>query len=262
MKKYTLITGASTGIGYQMALQLAARQHNLILVARSADRLNQLQQELKSRYGIEVHCMVKDLSDINSAIGLYQDVCGKGWEVTALVNNAGVGTYGEFLGIDLEKELKMITLNVSSLVVLTKLFARDMIARGSGRIMNVASLLSYFPLPNYSVYSATKAFVLSFSETLAAELESKGVVVTALCPGPVDTPFTTDDMLRTNAYKTNKPISPEIVAREGVKLLLSGKGTKIVGLNNWFIANLPRFTPAFILTKIKMALVSPQNNNL
>jgi short-subunit dehydrogenase len=258
MKEYVLLTGASSGIGYEMATQLAAKKLNLILVARNETKLEQMQKELTARYGILVHFIVEDLSDVQAAVDIYEALQKEKILVTALVNNAGVGNYGNFIETSLEEELKMIELNISSVVALTKLFAKDMVSRKSGRIMNVASLLSFLPFPYYSVYSATKAFVLAFTETVAAELEGTGVVVTALCPGPVDTGFNTDKMLTTNAFKANKPVHPKIVAEQGVKLLLKGKGKKVVGFNNWFISNLPRFTPDGIMMKIKKNLASQQ----
>jgi uncharacterized protein len=258
MREYVLLTGASSGIGYEMATQLAANKLNLILVARNETKLQQMQKELTATHGILVQYIVKDLSDVQAAIDLYKDVQREKFLVTALVNNAGVGNYGNFIETSLEEELKMIELNISSVVALTKLFAKDMVSRKSGRIMNVASLLSFLPFPYYSVYSATKTFVLSFTETVAAELEGTGVVVTALCPGPVDTGFNTDKMLSTNVLKANKPMHPAMVAKQGVKLLLNGKGKKLVRFNNWFISNLPRFTPDSIMMKIKKKLASQQ----
>ncbi|KQS91698.1 SDR family oxidoreductase [Chryseobacterium sp. Leaf394] len=254
MEEYILITGASSGIGYQMAIQLAEKGKNLILVARSEEKLRKLQEELISIYKISVYCIVKDLSVVDNAIELYGEVLEKNLLVTGLVNNAGVGTYGEFIETSLEEELKMIDLNISSLVVLNKLFATDMVARGSGRIMNVSSVMAFLPFPYYSVYSATKSFVLAFTETLASELEGTGVVVTALCPGPIDTGFYTEEMLKAKMVRTNKPVHPEVVAEEGVKLLLNGKGKKIVGSMNWFLSNLPRITPDFLMMKIKKNL--------
>lgn len=258
MEEYVLLTGASSGIGYEMANQLAEKKMNLILVARSETKLQQIQQELTTRHRILVHYIVKDLSDVQAAIDVYNVLKREKIIVTALVNNAGVGNYGNFIDTSLEEELKMIQLNISSVVALTKLFAKDMVSRKSGKIMNVASLLSFLPFPYYSVYSATKTFVLSFTETIAAELEGTGVVVTALCPGPVDTGFNTDKMLSTNILKANKPVHPKIVAEQGVKLLLYGKGKKIVGFTNWFVSNLPRFTPDSIMMKIKKNLASQQ----
>jgi len=256
MKEYILITGASSGIGYEMAQQLAAKKYDLILVARSVGKLKEMQKELSSTFGIDVQYIEKDLSKPDLAKELFNDVKAKKFEVSHLVNNAGFGGYGNFVETSLENELDMIHLNVSSLVVLTKLFAQDMVKRKSGRIMNVASILSFIPLPYYSIYSATKVFVLSFTESVAAELDGSGVVVTALCPGTVETAFHTSEMRKTNAMNANKPMPAKVVATAGVNLLLDGKGKKIVGFNNWFISNLPRVTPDFIMMKIKKNLAS------
>jgi uncharacterized protein len=190
------------------------------------------------------------------AYHLYESIIAENLLVTGLINNAGVGIYGQFENLSLEEELKMIELNVASLVALTKLFGREMVARKSGRIMNVASLLSFLPFPYYSTYSATKAFVLAYTETIAAELEGTGVIVTTLCPGPVETPFHTDAMRKTNAMSANKPMPADVVAKAGVELFLHGKGKKVVGFMNWFLSNLPRVTPDYIMMKIKKHLAS------
>lgn len=258
MKDLILITGASSGIGYEMARLLSARKFNLVLVARSATKLEALKRELEARDGIQVHIFPCDLSQPQAAQTLYEKVRQRGLDVTMLVNNAGVGVYGSFSDTDLEAELSMIQLNVSTVVALSKYFLQDMLVQKRGRILNVASLLSFLPFPYYSVYSATKSFVLAFSETLAAELEGTGVVVTTLCPGPVDTAFNTEAMWKTNAYKANQPVSPAAVAEQGVQLLLTGTGKKIVGFNNWFISQLPRITPSAIMMKIKKNLASQQ----
>jgi hypothetical protein len=259
MKELILITGASSGIGENMAMQLAEKKYDLILVARSLNKLEKLRETLQARHQVSVHVFEADLSNTDNAIRLYEVIREKGLEVSMLVNNAGVGNYGNFTTTSLDEELKMIQLNISSLVALTKLYAQDMVKRKSGRIMNVASLLSFLPFPYYAVYSATKAFVLAFSETIAAELEGTGVVVTALCPGPVDTQFQNESMMKTNAMSANKPVPVDGVARAGVELLLHGKGKKVVGFNNWFIANLPRITPDSIMMKIKKNLASQKN---
>ncbi len=256
MKELILITGASSGIGYAMANKLAEKKYDLVLVARSEDKLSAQAKILTENYGVMVHVLVFDLSDLTHAQQLFDTVKARGLRVTMLVNNAGVGVYGNFTQTSLEQELAMIRLNVESLFILTKLFAREMVSAGRGRIMNVASLLSFLPFPYYSVYSATKSFVLAFSETVAAELEGTGVIVTTLCPGPVDTAFNTKEMWRTNAYKANKPLPAETVADKAVKFLLKGKGKLIVGFNNWFIANLPRITPGSIMMRIKKQLAS------
>lgn len=259
MKDYILITGASSGIGFEMTQLLAAEKFNMILVARSEDKLEKIRKNLTEQYPIDIQIMPYDLSIPQNAIELFNKVKAKKLVVSHLVNNAGFGGYGNFLETSMDLELDMINLNVSSLVILTKLFAQEMAFRKSGRILNVASILSFIPLPYYSIYSATKTFVLAFSETIAAELEGTGVIVTTLCPGTVETPFHTPEMRKTNAMSANKPVSARVVALEGVKLLLKGKGKKIVGFNNWFIANLPRVTPDILMMKIKKNLASIKN---
>lgn len=256
MHNFILITGASSGIGYHMAQQLAAKQYHLILVARNAAALNALQSDLLAKYGVDVHVFPTDLSHPEAAKLLYSDIKSQNLAVSHLVNNAGVGGYGEFIATDLDQELAMIDLNVSSLVVLTKLFARDMAERKAGRIMNVASILAFLPFPYYAVYAATKAFVLAFSETIAAELVGTGVVVSTLCPGTVETPFHSPEMRKTKAMQANKPMPAEEVARAAVAFLLHGKGKKIVGFMNWFLTNLPRVTPDVLMMRIKKNLAS------
>jgi short-subunit dehydrogenase len=131
-----------------------------------------------------------------------------------------------------------------------------MVLAGKGRIMNIASLLSFLPFPYYSVYSATKSFVLAFTETVSAELKGTGVVLTALCPGPVETSFHTECMRKTNAMSANKPMPAELVAKAGVELFLNGNSKKVVGFMNWFLSNLPRITPDILMMKIKKNLAS------
>lgn len=259
MKEYILITGASSGIGYEMANQLADKAHNLILVARTESKLQQMQADLTKKYGILVQYFAADLSDVNAAKDLYKKVREENLLVSYLVNNAGIGNYGNFTETPLEEELSMIQLNISCLVVLSKLFAQDMVNRKSGRIMNIGSVVSFLPMPYFSVYSATKAFVKAFSETLAAELEGTGVIVSSLYPGTVDTGFTTPEMQSTNLHKT-KPMHPKEVAVQGVKHLLEGNGKKVVGFQNWFNSKLPNFVPDSIMMKIKKNLASQKNN--
>src|SRR5688572_8764317 len=256
MKEYILITGASSGIGYEMAQQLAALKYNLILTARSEDKLVAMQQELSPKYGITVQYIAKDLSKTEQAIQLFNDIKSANYQVSHLVNNAGFGEYGSFLETSLQKELNMIDLNISSLVILTKLFAKDMVARKSGRIMNVSSVIAFLPFPYMSVYSATKAFVLAFSQTLAAELEGCGVVVTTLAPGTTETAFVSPEMRETNLMKSNKLTPVKTVATEGVKLLLYGKGKKIIGFQNRFNSILAGILPDQVMMKIKMKLAS------
>jgi short-subunit dehydrogenase len=230
MKEFTLITGASSGIGYEMAKILASKKHNLILVARSQDKLEELSNELKHKFEIEVFYFLFDLSKPNSAEDLHNKVKESNLLVTGLINNAGFGDYGDF--------------------------GADMVQLGKGKIMNVASILSFIPFPYYSVYSATKSFVLAFTETVSSEFEGTGVTLTALCPGAVETEFHTNSMRKTNAMKINKPMPVQVVAKAGVELFLNGKSKKVVGFLNWFISNLPRVTPDVLMIKIKKNLAS------
>lgn len=255
MEEYIVITGASSGIGYEMANQLAAKKKNLILVARTESKLQQMQAELIQKYGIAVQYFVTDLSDVKAAIAFHQSVKYQSYLVTHLVNNAGVGNYGNFTETSLAEELSMIQLNISSLVVLSKLFAQDMVIGGAGRIMNVSSVVAFLPMPYFSVYSATKAFVKAFSETLDAELEGTGVDILSLYPGTVDTGFTTAGMQTTNLHKT-KPMDAQEVAMHGVEHLLNGKGKNVVGLQNWFNTKLTNFLPDGIMMRIKKNLAS------
>lgn len=256
MQSYVVITGASTGLGKEFAFQLAKEKKNLFLVARNEKLLLDIKQQIEEAYAVDVIVFSTDLSIVENATNLFNHICSIGISVSTLINNAGTGLYGDFKDTDMDEEIKMIQLNVLSLVVLTKHFVQYFLQQGGGKIMNIASLLSFLPFPYFSVYSATKAFVLSFSETVAAELEDTNVAVLALCPGTIDTPFNTSAMWNTNAYKANKPMPVSKVAASGIRLLKKGKGKMVVGFNNWFISNLPRFTPDFIMIKIKKQLAS------
>ena len=160
MKEYILLTGASSGIGLHMAKQLAAKNFNLILVARTEDKLRQLKNDLKGQFRVEVEYLLYDLSEQNSAQDLHNEVKRHNYLVTGLINNAGFGDYGQFVEMPLKKDEEMIAVNITSLVGLTKLFGAEMVKAGKGKIMNVASIVSFLPFPYYSVYSATKSFVL------------------------------------------------------------------------------------------------------
>lgn len=256
MKDLVLITGASSGIGMEMSKTLASKQYDLVLTARRKDRLDQLKVALEAKYGIKVHVIVSDLGNSENAKSLFEAIKKKGLAVTMLINNAGFGAYGSFQEISLDKELEMIQLNISSLVVLTKLFATEMKERNYGRIMNVGSILSFFPFPYYSVYAATKAFVLSYSEALREELSGTNVSVTVLCPGPTDSEFASEKMLSTNAYQSFKPMDAEKVAKKGIEYMLGNRGTKVVGFMNKVTASTPRFSPRWMTLKINRHMAS------
>ncbi len=260
MKETILITGASSGIGFAMA-EILATNYRLIMVARNERKLEQAAALIRTLHPnaqiLTHHCDIAVRFEVEN---LFDSLQEQKIEIDMLVNNAGIGVYGKFTETRFESEWEMLQVNVAGLYTMSKLFGCEMAKRKKGRILNVTSLLAFLPFPYFSTYSATKAFVLAFSETLAAEFANENVVVTTLCPGPVDTPFQTSEMLQTNAYKTNKPISAEIVAKQAVNLLLNGTGKKIPGFQNWFISNLPRITPDFLMMKIKKHLASPTKN--
>lgn len=218
-----LITGASSGIGFELAQLFAKDKYKMIIVSRDREHLNNIAVKLSAEGAQDVIVIAKDLSAPGSAAELYREVKQQGHKVNVLVNDAGVGEYGLFNETDLDKELDIIQLNVTSLVHLTKLFLRDMVADGSGRIMELASVASFQPIPKMAVYAATKAFVLSFSDAIGQELEGTGVTVTALIPHATDTDFFRKaNMLHTETAQNN-PQDPAIVARVGYKALMNGE---------------------------------------
>jgi len=231
--QYALITGATSGIGAELARLFAADGYNLVIVARDQHQLDAKAAELKQN-GIVVIPIAKDLFDPEQAFALYADLKAKDIQVDILVNNAGQGVYGEFEETDIDRELDIIDLNISSLVVLTKLFLKDMIARDSGKILNLASIASKVPGPWQAVYHGTKAFVLSFSEAIREELADTGITVTALMPGVTDTDFFNKaDMLTSKAVQDKDAMAdPADVARDGYEALMAGKDKVISGFKN------------------------------
>jgi len=189
MKNTALITGASSGIGKELARIHAAKGGDLILVARRLELLQSLRSELVDKYKIEVQLIQKDLSVLGSSQAVYDQVKQNGWQVDFLFNNAGFGGKGAFLDRDLESDVEMVRLNVMALLKLTYLFGKDMKSMGSGKILQTASTAGFLPGPYQNTYFATKAFVVAHTKGLAYELKGSGVTVTALCPGPVETEF-------------------------------------------------------------------------
>lgn len=257
-QQFFVITGASSGIGQDMAAELAQRGYNLILVSRRLQNLQEIATKLERQYDIICHAIAADLSQLGQASYVYHQIKAEGVEVIGLINNAGTGIYGDFTETSLDDELSMLQLNIMSLVSLTKLFSQDFVLQRKGMILNVGSLLSFFPFPRYSAYAASKAFVLSFSEGLQAELAGSGVTVTCLAPGPTDTGFTTDAMLKTNAYQGMGMASSKSVAELGVKSMLAGKRLAIHGWLNWLLAQTPGFTPRAITLMINKHMSSPK----
>ncbi len=240
-----LITGASSGIGKVFAQELAARQVDLVLVARSEAKLQQLAAQLREQFGVQVQVLVQDLIEPGAATRVFEAVTESGWVIDLLVNNAGFGDYGEFAERSRSRYLEMIQLNVMSLVDLTHQFLPGMQQRRSGSIINVSSIAGFQPLPYWSVYAATKAFVLSFSESLWAENKVYGVRVLALCPGTTKTEFFDVADATGNTTEGGQSLtSPEEVVRDALKALKSGETNVVTGgLGNQIIINLHRFLP-------------------
>lgn len=228
--EYALITGATSGFGYEFAKLFAADGYNLVLVARSDERLQQVADEMMSYYGITAIPVVKDLFYSDAAREIYEDVRQRGIHIDVLVNDAGQGEWGHFADIELQRSLDIIQLNITSLVALTRYFMTPMLERGAGKILQVASEAAKAPMPLLSVYAATKAFVLSFSEALTNELEGSGVTVTALLPGAADTDFFHKAHAEsTVTYREEELQTPEEVALDGYKALMSGEAKVISG---------------------------------
>jgi short-subunit dehydrogenase len=243
-KTYTLITGASGGIGYDLAKLSAADGRNLILVARSADKLNQLAESLRKSNRSEVITISVDLSDEAEVEKLISEITVKNLQVDTLINNAGSGDFGDFAKADLGKNLEMIRLNISSLTQLSHFALQGMLKSGSGRIMNVASTAAFMPGPGMAVYYASKAYVLSFSEALTRELKGTGVSVTTLCPGPTDTSFASAAGLgKSLMHRMLPPATSAGVAKAGYKAMMKGKAILIPGFMNKLSAMTPRFSP-------------------
>lgn len=231
MKRTALITGASKGIGRELAIIFAQQGFDLVLVARSREMLEELGKRLHKKYKIDVTVIEKDLTIKDAPEEIYQALEGR--SVDILVNNAGFGDYKEFAHSEWEKQYLMIQLNVTALMHMTKLFLPEMIERGYGRILNLASTAAFLPGPNMSVYYASKAAVLSFSQALSKELKGSNVTVTALCPGPTSTNFErTAGLINSKLFHSLKVTDAKKVALYGYKSLMKGKPVAVEGLSN------------------------------
>lgn len=249
--KTALITGASSGIGECFAHELAQRGMNLVLVARSEDKLQTLAQQLYHQHRIRVEVITADLSREGEGLRVYEETQKRQLSVDMLINNAGFSTNGMFESIPLEKDHQQVMLNVVSVVDLTHAFIPAMLAKGEGTIINVGSTTSFYPLPRQAVYAATKAFVLSFSEALWAEYRDRGIKVFTLCPGTTDTNFF-DAMGRD--VVTGKH-SPQEVVRIGLSALEHDRHYVIPGFRNSFESNiLPRLFPRSVVATLVESL--------
>jgi hypothetical protein len=248
-----LITGASAGIGAAFAQELATRQTNLVLVARSQNKLQQLASELQEQYKIQVDFIVQDLTAPTSAKDVFEAVTQKGLTIDLLINNAGFGDYGDFTQLDGERQVNMVQLNILALVDLTHKFLPGMRQRRSGGIINMSSVAAFQPIPYFSVYAASKAFVLSFSEALWAENRKYGVRVLAVCAGPTDTKFFQDADFPSALVDTlaKNYTSTEVVVREALEALEKNHSSVVPGgIGNQLLVNVPRFLPRETLVSL------------
>ena len=249
-KLTALVTGASGGIGEELARLFASDGHDLVLVARSEDKLKRLAEELGASHNVEARVLASDLSRPDSPREIFDELQASGVEVDALVNNAGFGSWGLFAETDLRQELEMLQVNVVALTHLTKLFLPSMLARRRGYVCNVASTAAFQPGPLMAVYYASKAYVLSLSEALANECEGTGVRVSALCPGPTETGFVAAAGMSESKLFDRGAMTARDVAVAGYRGLLAGKTIVIPGARNAFVARTVGMMPRRLVTKV------------
>jgi uncharacterized protein len=231
---YALVTGATSGIGYELAKLFAQDGYNLIIVARTEEDLHRTATDFSSQYGVEVIPIAKDLFGENAATELYNEVKGKGIDVEVLVNDAGQGVYGLFTETNIEDQMRIIHLNIVSLTKLTYHFLGDMKARNSGKILQLGSVVSELPSPYQAVYGGTKAYVLSFTEALISELKDTAVHITTLQPGATDTDFFNKAGAQESKIVEDKSklSDPADVAKDGYKALMSRDDKVVSGFKN------------------------------
>ncbi len=247
-KKTALVTGASSGIGKELAELCARDGHDLVLVARRRDHLQALQADWSGRYQISARVVAMDLADPAAPQRLFDELSDE--QIDVLINNAGFATFGAFAESDTTSQLEMIQLNIATLTHLTRLFLPSMLRRDRGRIMNVASTAAFLPGPLMAVYYATKAYVLSFSEALVEELQRSGVTVTAFCPGPTATGFQARAKLDNSRLLRLGLVDAGPVAEEGYRAMMNGKAVVIPRVQNKLIAQWVRLTPRFLVRKV------------
>lgn len=248
-----LITGASMGIGETFARELASRQTNLVLVARSQDKLDNLATELSNKYHIKTTVIAQDLTTTAAVQAVFDTVQAQDLTIDLLINNAGFGDYGAFSDRSLSKMMEMVQLNIAAVVQLTGLFLPLMQKRKDGAIINVSSIAAFQPIPYMSVYAASKAFILSFSEALWAENKGLGVRVLVVCPGPTESEFYARADFPDSAAALNKTTmaSAQKVVQESLNALNKNHSTAVVGgFTNQIIVNLPRLMPRDLLVNV------------
>lgn len=245
-----LVTGASSGIGWELADVAARDGYDVVLTARRGERLRELADTLETTHGVETTVIPQDLAVQDAAETLFDAVQDEGVEVHTLVNNAGIPQYGPFTETDRDAERGMMRLNMITLTELTKRFVRGMCDRGSGAVLNTASLAAFYPIPNKAVYAATKSYVLSFSRALAHELEDDGITVTALCPGVVETEYANRGNVDESNTMEGMTNDPRTVAQAGWDGLQDGDRIVLPSLFAKFGAQFTRLLPRKTVTNL------------
>lgn len=248
-RKTALITGASAGIGAELAKVFAAHDYDLVLVARRRDALEALAGTLEGKRGITATVIVDDLGDPEAPERIFAAVRDARIEVDVLVNNAGFGLGGEFSETPIEREITMVQVNVTALMHLTKLFVAPMLKRRAGYVLNVASTAAFFPGPLQSVYYASKAFVLSFSQAIAEELAHSGISVTCLCPGPTETEFAQVAGMKSVRLPNLDLAEADDVAEFGYRAMLAGWRVAVPGAKNKLLVQVQRLVPRRIISR-------------
>lgn len=244
MTKTALITGATGGLGKEFSKIFAREGYDLVLVSKTKSKLDLLKEQLQAEYDVHAEIYPADLAKKDAACGIFDFTAAKGIAVDVLVNNAGFGDFGEYRNCHWNKQYDMMQVNMCTLAQFTRLYLPSMVERGRGKILNVASVASFFPGPLMSVYYATKAFVLSFTQALSVELKNTGVSVTALCPGPTKTGFEDNADLETSGlFKHLKVDRAKDVAEYGYSELMKNKVVAVPGIMNKLITFSPRLSP-------------------
>jgi short-subunit dehydrogenase len=259
--KYALITGATSGIGYELAKLFAADGYNLIIVARTVADLERTAAEFSSQYNVNVTTIAKDLFEREAPFDLYDEIRQQGIIIDVLVNDAAQGLFGKFVETDLQKELDMLQLNIGAYLILTKLYLREMITRGDGKILNVASIASKVPGPYQSVYHGTKAFIHSFTEAIRAEIDGSGVTVTSLLPGATDTDFFRKAHMEESRILEQDLADPAKVAKDGFEALMKGDDMVISGLKNKAQIAASNITPDNLVAKAMLKQQAPRGDS-
>lgn len=255
MKQTALITGSSSGIGYEFAHMFAQNNYDLVLVARTKKKLLEIKDELAKKYNVSVAVIVQDLSTPAAPYDVVRQLQRKSIVINVLVNNAGFSAYGEFTQADSAITHDIIQVNIASLTHLTRLLLPSMQEAGSGKILNVGSTGSFGPCPMQAVYCATKAYVLSFSEALSEELIGSGITVTAVCPGATKTEFANRAQAHNTKLFRGNIMTARRVAEIGYKACMQGKRVVITGFKNNLLVFASRFTPRAVVTKIAKKLM-------